>query len=366
MSRSLLRWTPAVAAVVVVAGVAIAMPAAANASVSLPDKTPTQVLELIASSKVTAFSGTVEETSDLGLPSLPAGSAPSGSSSGAAADLALLTGTNSLRVYVDGKTKARVQQLESLAEKDVVRNGSDVWVYDSKDNSVAHSTLTARRPLAHPGATAQGGDPTPGATDPASLTPDGIAKKLIAQLEKSSTLSVDSAVRVAGRPSYDLVLTPKASDTLIGTVSIAVDAESGLPLQVRVGARGQKAPAVSVGFSSLDLSAPSASLFSFTPPAGAKVSEVTKPAGGPTPQGEPATKPATTVTGHGWDAVVSLESTGSLAKLSQSAEFGELTTPAAGGRVLHTSILNVLFTTDGRILAGSVSVARLEAVASAK
>jgi hypothetical protein len=159
-------------------------------------------------------------------------------------------------------------------------------------------------------------------------------------------------------------MTPRANDTLIGSVSIAVDAETGLPLQVRVDARGQKTPAVSVGFSALDLSTPSASLFSFTPPAGAKVTDVAKPAGGPVPQGEPPTKPTTTVTGHGWDAVVSLASTGSLAKLSQSAEFGELTTPATDGRVLHTSIVNILFTTDGRILAGSVSVARLEAVAS--
>jgi outer membrane lipoprotein-sorting protein len=365
MSRSLLRWTPAVAAVVVVAGVAIAIPATANASVSLPDKTPTQVLELVASAKVTAFSGTVEETSDLGLPSLPAGSAPSSSQSGAAADLALLTGSNSLRVYVDGKTKERVQQLESLAEKDVVRNGSDVWVYDSKDNSVAHSTLTTERPVARPGATAQG-DPDASSPSPADLTPNALATKLIAQLEKSSTLRVDSAVRVAGRPAYDLVLTPKAGDTLLGSVSIAVDAETGLPLQVRANARGQKAPAVSVGFSSLDLATPSASLFTFTPPFGAKVTQVTRPAGGPVPQAEPAKKPATTVTGSGWDSVVSVASTGSLAELSKSAEFGELTTSTSSGRLLHTSIVNILFTTDGRILAGSVSVARLEAVASAQ
>jgi hypothetical protein len=148
MSKVWLRWVPAAAAVVVVAGAAIAVPTVANASVSLPGKTPTQVLELVASSQVKALSGTVEETSDLGLPSLPTGSVPSsaqGSSGGGitAADLALITGSNSLRVYVDGPTRTRVQDLESLAERDVVRNGSDVWVYDSKDNSVAHGTVTS-------------------------------------------------------------------------------------------------------------------------------------------------------------------------------------------------------------------------------
>ncbi len=158
----------------------------------------------------------------------------------------------------------------------MVRNGNDVWVYDSQDNSVSHATLTARGPLAHPGAMPQGDSAAP---DPADLTPNGLATKLIAQLEKSSTLSVDSSLRVAGRPAYDLVLTPRVTDTLIGSVSIAVDAASGLPLQVRVDARGQKTPAVVIGFSSLDPSTPAASLFEFTPPAGATVSELTRPTG---------------------------------------------------------------------------------------
>ena len=367
MSKVWLRWAPAAAAVVVVAGAAIAVPTVANASVSLPVKTPTQVLELVASSQVRAFSGTVEETSDLGLPSLPTGGVPSsaqGSSGGGvtSADIALLTGPNSLRVYVDGPTKARVQDLESLAERDVIRNGSDVWVYDSKDNSVAHASLESRQHFVRPGAAPQATTP-----DPTDSTPSGLAKKLIAQLEPTSNLSVDASVRVAGRASYDLVLTPKVSDTLIGSVSIAVDAQTGLPLRVQIDARGQKTPAVSIGFSSLDLSTPSASLFAFTPPAGSKVTELKKDASAPpAAPGTAVKKPAETVTGHGWDAVVTIAAASSLGKLSQSPEFGELTTAVDGGRLLHTSLFNILFTTDGRIVAGSVSVARLQEAASAK
>jgi outer membrane lipoprotein-sorting protein len=366
MSKVWLRWAPAAAAIVVVAGVAIAVPTVANASVSLPGKTPTQVLELVASSKVTAFSGTVEETSNLGLPSLPTGTAPSSSQSGTAADLALLTGSHSLRVYVDGPTRARVQDLESLAERDVIRDGSDVWVYDSTDNSVAHTTLTPRQHFVRPGTAPQATAPDPGTPDATDATPAGLAKKLIAQLEPSSTLSVDSNVRVAGRPAYSLVLRPKVTDTLIGSVSIAVDADTGLPLRVQVDARGQKTPAVSIGFSSINLSAPAASLFDFAPPAGAKVTEVTRTPGTPKAGNPLVTKPTQTVTGHAWDAVVTASAAGSHGKLSQSAEFGELTTAVTGGRLLHTSLFNVLFTTDGRIVAGSVSVARLQEVATAQ
>jgi len=373
MSKVWLRWAPAVVAVVAVAGVAVAVPAVANASVSLPGKTPAQVLALVASSRVTALSGTVDETSDLGLPSLPSGAgAPASTSTGLAADLTLLTGNNSLRIYVDGPKKVRVQDLESLAERDLIRNGTDVWVYDSQNNSVQHATLpAANKHFLHPGGStpnvSKPNVPTPApTTNPADLTPEGLATKLIAQLQPTSTVTVSpDAVRVAGRAAYQLVLTPRATDTLLGSVSVAVDAQTGLPLRVQLDARGQKTPALSIGFSSLDLSTPAASLFDFTPPAGAKVTQLKQPASAPAKPHPAVTKPTETVTGSGWDAVVTVSAAGSLGSLASSRDFAELTTAVAGGRVLHTSLVNILFTTDGRIIAGSVSIARLQAVANA-
>jgi outer membrane lipoprotein-sorting protein len=403
------RWTPAVVAVVVVAGVAVAVPVAANASVSLPSKTPAQVLELIQSSKVTAFSGEITETSDLGLPTLSvsgastsgsAGGGAGGSDSSIASDLALITGTNSLRVYVDGSKNIRLQDLESLGEQDLIRHGNDVWTYDSKTNAVEHATLsgndlTGRSHIGTPAHIPSGsGLATPGSSVPASAapgpsawggsasrsqaennsvvptTPEAIAQVILAKLRGTSTVSVSDNVRVAGRAAYDLVLTPKATDTLIGSVSIAVDAATGLPLRVQVDAAGQKTPAVSIGFSSLALQAPNASLFDFTPPTGATVKQLTttRPDGHGKPDSHAHAKPSgakPTVTGKGWDAVVTVsDSGGSLAGLSSSPEFAELTEAVSGGRVLHTSLFNVLFTSDGRIVAGAVSVSRLEAVAA--
>jgi len=335
----------------------------ADASVTLPQKTPSQVLQLVASNRVTALSGSIDETSDLGLPSISSSSIPSGAggSSSLAGDLALLTGTNSLRVYVDGPTNVRLQVLSSLAESDVILHRSDLWTYDSKKNTVEHATITAP---AH--SIPAGKSPTfsaPPSSSPLSATPQGLADRLLARLEPTSSITVGADVRVAGRPAYDLVLTPKATDTLLGSVSIAVDAATGLPLRVQVAAAGQQTPAVSIGFSSLDLSTPTASLFDFTPPAGATVTQLTKPDATPKPHSSTHAKPTETVTGHGWDAVVTV-SAGSLSELTSSSEFGELTTAVAGGRVLHTSVVNILFTTDGRVIAGSVSVARLQSVAA--
>jgi hypothetical protein len=378
MSLTWRKWIPAGVAVVVVAGAAVAVPVAANASVSLPSKTPAQVLELLESSKVTAFSGDIAETSDLGLPTLSASSVPGGGSVGGsgslASELALLTGNNSLRVYVDGVKNLRVQDLGSMSESDVIRHNSDVWIYNSKTNSAEHTTISAadRSTSATPGehSSQEGALPqgtVPGDSSNIPKTPQGVADALLATLAPTSDVAISDNVRVAGRAAYTLVVTPKVSDTLIGSVSVAVDAATGLPLQVQIDARGQKDPAVSIEFTSLTLSKPDASLFAA--PGGVKIKELKKKSD-PKPEATHSTpeKPTEVVTGKGWDAVVTLTAASSegksISKLTSSAEFSELTQKVADGSVFHTTLFNVLLTTDGRVIAGAVSVDRLEAVAA--
>jgi hypothetical protein len=76
-----------------------------------------------------------------------------------------------------------------------------------------------------------------------------------------------------------------------------------------------------------------------------------------------ATSAKPTVTGSGWTTVVELP-TGKLPKsITGDSLFGELTTAVPGGRALQTSLVSVLFTDDGRVLAGAVPVAALEAAA---
>ena len=325
----------------------------ANAAGALAPKTAEQVLTMIGTSKVDAFSGKLTTTSNLGLPSLPSGvgGSSSSSTSGVSSILSLLASPQSARVYVDGSTKERVQILTSLAEQDVIRNGNDVWQYDSKKNTATHATLASHSESKAPSSTA---------------TPAQIAHELISHLDSTTRTSVGTNAQVAGRSTYTLVLTPKATDTLIGSVAISVDSATGLPLAVEATPRGQHDPAIGVSFSSIDLSTPAASLFNFTPPKNAKVTEQSVPkhvaAPKPTAPATSAAKP--TVVGSGWDAVVETAANASTSKLSSQKIFTELTTAVAGGRVLHTSLANVLITTDGRVLAGSVPLDRLLAVAA--
>lgn len=365
MKRSWMRWLPSVAATAVVAGAALVVPLAAHAAVDLPAKSPQQVLELAASSTVSSFSGTIEQTSDLGLPQLPsdmptppaAAPATAGSGSTQAAILELVTGSHTARVYADGPKRERVQVLDKLAERDAIRNGDTAWFYDSSAKTATHVTLPTRTET----------EATPAPTD--TLTPPQLAKRFLAAVTPSTTVSLGDNTNVAGQNAYDLVLAPKATDTLVSAVSIVVDADNGLPLGVTVTARGQSDSAFSLAFSTIDLSAPDASLFSFTPPAGVKVTQQSLPAlpqhaSGHALAGEKAgVKP--TVTGSGWDAIVSIPASAATSSLQRVPLYAELSTPVAAGGLVHTSLVNILITTDGRVLAGSVPAAALESAASA-
>jgi outer membrane lipoprotein-sorting protein len=358
MNKSVKRWLPAAVVPVVVAGAAIALPMTADASPNLPEKSAQQLLELVANSDVTAFSGTVQETADLGLPEIPSiGGATADAASGA---LEFLTGTHEFRVFVGSDTQQRLQVMDDLAERDVVHNGNDVWLYDFTKNEAVHATLPDSAwdlPL-----------PVGGPT-----TPQQLADQLLAAAGPSTQVTVENTATVAGRAAYVLRLTPKTDETLVGSVSVSVDAETGLPLGVVVTARGQQDPAFSLQYSAIDFSAPDSKLFDFAPPAGATVTEQALPTDLPSHDAkstEDGTHPEPTVSGEGWATIAELP-IGNLADPAASSGTGDatdlldqLTTPVDGGRVLQTSLLSVMLTDDGRVLVGAVPADALQAAAA--
>ncbi len=351
MTQLVKRWVPAIAISAVIAGVALVAPLAANASAGLPSKTPAQVLELVQQSRVSAMSGTIEQTADLGIPQIPSGLVSSDASLSSA--LELLTGSHTARVYLNGPTKARVQVLDKLAERDVVRNGSDVWLYNSSDHSATHLTLPAETTK------------TKAATPAPVQTPAQLADRFLAAIDPSTTVALGKDVTVAGRSAYALVLTPRSSDTLVGSVTIAVDAQTGLPLSVAVAARGQSSPALSVAFTSLTIGAPDAGLFSFTPPKGSTVKDrtVKQPMAAPHSTSRPT---GTKVTGSGWASIVEFPASKLPTSITGSRLLGEVSTSVTGGRLLHSSLVNILLTTDGRAFVGSVPTAALQAAAGTR
>src|SRR5947209_8523150 len=77
----------------------------------------------------------------------------------------------------------------------------------------------------------------------------------------------------------------KKARSLIGSVRVAVDAATSVPLRLQVFARGATDPAFETAFTEVQFQQPDASVFRFTPPKDAKVTEGTTPAAG---TGKPA------------------------------------------------------------------------------
>lgn len=231
---------------------AVMMPSA-QASPSLPAKTPAQLLaDVAAQSHVPAFTGSVAETTSLGLPQLPG-------SSNQTSLISLLTGPHTINVWFANPHSYRLSLPAKMSESDLYRNGQTAWLWQSVPDTAAKITLGSQ-------------DPSGQAPMPLPVTPQQAAADILAAVGPTTTVSVDSNVYVAGKASYELVLAPKDARSLVSKVRIAVAAANGLPLRVEVFARHASSPAISIGFTSITFGAPSPSDLTFTPPKGAKIS----------------------------------------------------------------------------------------------
>lgn len=231
---------------------------AAQASPNLPAKSPAQLLASIDSDhqqKVPPMTGTVVETASLGLPQLPqAANNPTSLTS-------LLTGSHTLKVYYADDTHFRLAVPQPQAETDVIANGDKAWLWNSATDEVTEFTGSPGHEPAHQ-------KPSPAQTP---LTPQQAADQILAKVGKTTVVSTQSNVMVAGEPSYELALAPKDPRSLVGKVVIAVDGRYNVPLRVQLYAKGAASPAFQVGYTALQWVAPDPSNFSFTPPRGAHV-----------------------------------------------------------------------------------------------
>ncbi|HVK21235.1 MAG TPA: sigma-E factor regulatory protein RseB domain-containing protein [Actinokineospora sp.] len=344
--RTALTVAAAGTATGVVGLVLLATPAGAGtAPPSLPDITAEALVQSVLTSQIPAMSGAVEVSSDLGIP-IPG--LPQTGASGEAA-----------HVYTDGQGRARLSIDAGDAERTVVRDGNTTWIWNSADRTV---TKLADGDHAKKGAETL--------ADPATA-----AREFVSLMGKDSLITVDGTARVADRPVYQLVLTPKPTErTLLREVRIAVDSETRLPLRLEVLANGQATPAVRIGFTEFSTGAQDPGLFQYTPPAGVKVVE--EKAG----QDKADRKPSQAeqdmfaqfdakVVGEGWDTVLvgkipaeALKSTApnprggaDMDATSFLKQLGkEVSGPFGTGYVITTKVGTALVTTDGRAALGAV------------
>jgi outer membrane lipoprotein-sorting protein len=338
------RLGAGIGAIVVAGAVAlgVAIAPAAAAAPPLPPVSPEDLVASVITAKPGPLNGTVTVDNALGLPALP--DAPQAAN-----------GTSTARVWSNGDGKGRVALPSSEGERTLVSDGTTRWSYDSTDR-------TATKAPAHPAAPPSRPDVPGGPAGPDPQTdPAGAATAMIADLRKTSTVSVEGTSEVAGRSAYQLVLTPLPTErTLLREVRVSVDAEKRLPLQLSVLATGSPQPALTIGFSDITFGPQDQSLFAFTPPPGTTVKDA--PARG---QGDHGTPPAGAqaprTVGDGWDRVVIAQrpaATPNEPERPGQPDLNALGAPVSGpwgqGRLITTAVATAIVTNDGRIAAGAV------------
>ncbi len=379
----------------------------AAADGDLAPRTAAELLADLQRARLDQLSGTVVQTADLGLPQLPGmgGSGEMGGASGAELS-SVVSGSHTWKVWYGGEDRQRLALIGTLGESDVIRNGKDVWIWSSRAQTATHLVRDTTKPSSAPMFT---NGPT-GTGLPA--TPEEAARAALAAIDPTTKAEVGPAVVVAGRTAYELVLTPKDSATLVAQVRLAVDGERRLPLRVQVFSTKQANPAVEVGFTAIDFSAPEARQFEFTPPPGTTVTEAsdgdgpgrphataspTRPTGSSGPGAATGDRTMRTV-GTGWSRIVvaalpaglletDASSGGGAGGAKPSAGPGTSGTSGAGGaagqvqsllaalpkvsgawgsgRVLEGTLFSVVLTDDGRIALGAVAPEALYAALAA-
>lgn len=392
MSRKTYWAVPVIVAVAI--GGFVAYSGQASAEPPLPALTAQQLIANVASAQTPAFSGNLSVTTDIGLPDLSSLQNLFGSQMNIGGLTSLLAGTTNVKVAVDPATGARAEIDSGTSAYVAVANlaNDDGWVYLSASNSATHLTGLA-------GASSGEDGESPAQTVP---TPQNIADQLINVMSPSTTISVADNTTVAGRPAYTLDLTPKDSGSLISAVDIMIDANSWMPLGVRIWSTqlaGQAA--LDVSFTALSYATPSASLFNFTAPADATVQTVDlgqDAAGQSRGDSSDDTAPApsaTTVAGEGWASVTELTNLPAsiTSALDDPAQLAGLLTGAANGTggghgnhgslntmdqligsiaqqtpqgmVYSTYLGSLLVTPSGHVFVGAVPASALEAAAQA-
>ncbi|WP_405938257.1 DUF2092 domain-containing protein [Streptomyces sp. NBC_00726] len=392
---------------VAVAGVAAAtiglVPAlASSGDPDLPKITAQELIEKIAASDTEQFSGTVKISTDLGIPSMGglAGSFLSGAAGGgdggkggSSADpqsklTELASGTHTLRVAADGPDRQRLSVLDQASEYSLIHNGDEVWAYDSGSNEVYHADGKGKAPhgKAPHGKAPHGKEQA--APEGVPTTPKALAEEALKAADGTTSVTVDGTARVAGRDAYRLVLKPEQKGSTVGSVTVAVDAENGVPLKFTLQPSSGGKAVVDAGFTSVDFGKPAASSFDFTPPKGAKVTEADdaeakakaheKPRGDLGKLKDAEGVGAPTIIGKGWNSIAEFKTPGGAALPSKASKdvpaeaqqfldaLGDKVTGKFGsGTVFKTRLINALMTDDGRVYVGAVTKDALVAAANA-
>jgi len=260
-TRSLIVLVVAVCAVAV-GGAAIAVAAGGSGPAPAPKPLDQAIEDALSAKPPEGITARVTFTNNL---------FPSGALLGQVAS-ALMTGASG-RLWVTNDGHGRIELQSDAGDVQIVWDPTTISIYDASSNTVYRANLPA--------------DASSGSTD--TGTPPALADidSFLTRLGAHWAVSDAQPTNVGGQPAYNVSVSPKHDGGLLGSVELAWDAATGVPLRVAVNAQSSSSPALELAVKDISYGAVASSDVDVAPPAGAKVVDlgtVSGPAkGGGTP-----------------------------------------------------------------------------------
>jgi outer membrane lipoprotein-sorting protein len=276
----------------------------------------------------------------------------------------LITG-GSGRLWIAKSGDVRLELQSQQGDTQVVYDGHTLTLYDAATNTVYRYTPPA----------GEGGVGS-SAPDSGHHEVPSVAKieEAIAHLSKHADVSGATPADVAGQAAYTVRVSPNEGGSLFGGVELSFDAIHGVPLRAAIYSSTSASPVIELAASEISYGPVASSVFEISPPADAKVEEVTTPSTTGTHAAHKSAgageKPAVTTHGHGPSTIAVVES-----KIKQDAQGGgkepleglpKVTINGVSASELRTELGTLLSFERGGVrylLAGSVSPAAVEEVA---
>jgi hypothetical protein len=174
------------------------------------------------------------------------------------------------RLWASNDGHLRLELQSSRGDTEILVSPDAFSVYDAASNTVYRGTFPAEKPAAG----------KPSATEPAHQPPtlQTITDALNKLMDKVGVSGADPT-NIGGAPAYTVTFSPKHDGGLLGSAQLAFDAANGAPLRLAVYAQGNPSPVLELKATNVSFGPVAPANLTVAPPAGAKVVEVTQPAG---------------------------------------------------------------------------------------
>jgi outer membrane lipoprotein-sorting protein len=257
-------------AVLAVAGAAIAMAARGGGGPTPPaEPLANAIHDAVTAAEPDGITARIKFTNNL---------FPSGALTGQAGS-ALMSGASG-RLWVTNDGRGRLELQSDAGDAQIVWSPTDVTVYDASSNTAYRLKLPADTQTQKD----NGAPPTL-----ADIT------DFLTKLQQQWGVSGADPTNVAGEPAYRVSVSPKHDGGLLGSAQLAWDALHGVPLRIAIYAQGGASPVLALQATDISFGKVADSDVDVSPPAGAKITDVSPPA----QSGSDKQKPAVT----GLDAV---------------------------------------------------------------